>query len=103
MGERFRAPEILFRPEIIGEEYVGVHTCIANSIARADLDLRKTLYSNIILSGGSTMFKGFGDRLLEEVKILAPRDIKIKMSAPPERKFSTWIGGYVNDVILIII
>jgi centractin len=56
--ERFRAPEILFHPEFIGEEYPGVHECLVNSIQRSDLDLRKTLYSNIVLSGGSTLFPG---------------------------------------------
>jgi len=91
-AERFRAPEILFNPQLIGEEYTGVHECLVNSIQRVDLDLRKTLYSNIVLSGGSTLFPGFGDRLLNEVKNLAPKDIKIKISAPPERKYSTWMG-----------
>ena len=38
---------------------------------------------------------GFGDRLLNEVRRLAPRDVKIRISAPPERKYSTWIGGCV--------
>jgi len=93
--ERFRAPEVLFHPELIGEEYAGIHECLVNSIQRADLDLRKTLYSNIVLAGGSTLFPGFGDRLLNEVKHLAPKDIKIKISAPPERKYSTWMGGSI--------
>lgn len=44
------------------------------------MDLRRTLFSNIVLSGGSTLFKGFGDRLLSEVKKLAPKDIKIRVS-----------------------
>eukprot|EP01118_Nematostelium_gracile_P017648 TRINITY_DN7612_c0_g1_i1.p1 TRINITY_DN7612_c0_g1~~TRINITY_DN7612_c0_g1_i1.p1 ORF type:complete len:382 (+),score=106.49 TRINITY_DN7612_c0_g1_i1:76-1221(+) len=91
--ERFRAPEILFHPELIGEEYPGIHECLVNAIQRSDLDLRKTLYGNIVLSGGSTLFPGFGDRLLNEVKHLAPKDIRIKISAPIERKFSTWVGG----------
>lgn len=94
-AERFRAPEILFHPEIVGEEYSGVQECLVNSIQRTDLDLRTTLYSNIVLAGGSTLFPGFGDRLLNEVKHLAPKDIKIKISAPPERKYSTWMGGSI--------
>jgi len=93
--ERFRAPEVLFHPELIGEEYAGTHECLVNSIQRTDLDLRKTLYGNIVLAGGSTLFPGFGDRLLNEVKHLAPKDIKIKISAPPERKYSTWMGGSI--------
>lgn len=93
--ERFRAPEILFHPDLIGEEYPGVHEAISTSIKRTDMDLRKTLYSNIVLSGGSSLFPGFGDRLLSEIKRLAPKDMKIRISAPPERKYSTWIGGSI--------
>jgi len=94
-AERFRAPEILFNPEIIGQEYAGVHQVVVDSINRVDLDLRKSLFSNIVLSGGSTLCKGFGDRLLNEVKKLALKDVKIKIYAPPERKYSTWIGGSI--------
>ncbi|KAI8878939.1 actin-related protein [Backusella circina FSU 941] len=94
-AERFRAPEILFQPEYIGEEYPGIHQVIVDCISRADLDLRKSLYSNIVLSGGSTLCKGFGERLLSEIKRLALKDIKIKIYAPPERKYSTWIGGSI--------
>lgn len=66
-----------------------------DSINRTDLDLRKDLYSNIVLSGGSTLTKGFGDRLLYEVQKLAVKDMRIKIFAPPERKYSTWIGGSI--------
>ena len=59
------------------------------------MDLRKDLYANIILSGGSTLTKGFGDRLLNEVKLGAVKDMRIKIYAPPERKYSTWIGGSI--------
>ncbi|KAK4138816.1 Actin2-like protein [Trichocladium antarcticum] len=94
-AERFRAPEILFDPEIIGLEYPGVHQIVVDSINRTDLDLRKDLYSNIVLSGGSTLTKGFGDRLLSEVQRVAVKDMRIKIFAPPERKYSTWIGGSI--------
>lgn len=93
--ERFLAPEILFNPELVGQEYPGVHQVIVDSINRTDLDLRKSLFSNIVLSGGSTLCTGFGDRLLNEVKKLAVKDVKLKIYAPPERKYSTWIGGSI--------
>jgi len=95
--EAFRAPEILFRPELIGSESKGIHDCLVKSIMRADLDLRKVLFSQMVLSGGSTLFPGFGDRLLNEVRKhpLAPRDTKIRIAAPPERLYSTWIGGSI--------
>ncbi|OBT50358.1 actin-like protein [Pseudogymnoascus sp. 24MN13] len=94
-AERFRAPEILFNPEIIGLEYPGVHQIVVDSINRTDLDLRKSLFGNIVLSGGTTMTKGFGDRLLHEPQRLAVKDMRIKIFAPPERKYSTWIGGSI--------
>jgi centractin len=94
-AERFRAPEILFDPEIIGLEYPGVQQIVVDAISRTDLDLRRDLYMNIVLSGGSTMIKGFGDRLLHELQRLAVKDMRIKIFAPPERKYSTWIGGSI--------
>ncbi|KAJ1752619.1 centractin- actin- protein of the dynactin complex [Coemansia sp. RSA 1807] len=93
--ERFRAPEILFQPDIIGLEYPGIHQIVADSISRADIDLRRSLYANIVLSGGTTLTRGFGDRLLAELRKEAVKDCKIKISAPPERKYSTWIGGSI--------
>ena len=84
-----------FRPDLIGEEYEGLHEVLVYSIQKSDMDLRKVLFQNIVLSGGSTLFKGFGDRLLSEVKKLAPKDIKIRISAPQERLYSTWIGGSI--------
>jgi|EP01046_Picozoa_sp_COSAG06_P039465 centractin len=94
--EVFEAPEVLFNPELIGLEYTGVAATLVNCIQKSDLDVRKTLYQNVVLSGGSTMFRGFGARLLDEVKSLAPpQDLKIKIQAPPERKISTWLGGSI--------
>jgi centractin len=94
-SERFRAPEILFQPHLIGFESSPVHQLVIDSISRVDLDLRKALYSNIVLSGGVTLTRGFGDRLLSEIQRSAFKDTKIKIYAPPERKYSTWIGGSI--------
>lgn len=57
-AERFRAPEILFNPEIIGSEYPGLDQQVISSLGLVDMDLRKPLYANIVLSGGSTLTKG---------------------------------------------
>ncbi|KXN68310.1 actin-2 [Conidiobolus coronatus NRRL 28638] len=93
--ERYRAPELLFHPELCGYEYSSLPQLLTNSIAKTDIDLRPHLYQNIVIAGGSTLFKGFGDRLLQETRKLASRDTKIKIIAPPERKYSTWIGGSI--------
>lgn len=72
-----------------------MHQIVQDAIARTDLDLRKSLYLNIVLSGGSTLCKNFPDRLMREIKRLAVEDMKIRISAPAERKYTTWIGGSI--------
>lgn len=57
-SERFRAPELLFDPEIIGQEHAGVPQVVLDSVNRVDMDLRKNLLSNVVLSGGSTLCRG---------------------------------------------
>lgn len=94
-SSKFKAPEILFNPELIGSEELGVHDLLFNSIRKSDLDLRKTLYNNIVLSGGSTLVRGLGDRLLSELRRPSPKDTKIRISAPQERLYATWIGGSI--------
>lgn len=74
---------------------MGVQDIVSDGIQKVDMDLRKALYENIVLSGGTTLTRGFGDRLLQEMKKLSPRDAKLKIYAPPERKYSTWIGGSI--------
>lgn len=94
-NERFRCPEVLFQPSMIGMEGDGIHATCYNSIMRCDLDIRKELYSNVVLSGGTTMFNGIAERVSKELTELAPTSAKIKVVAPPERKYSVWIGGSI--------
>ncbi|CAM9757154.1 unnamed protein product [Heterosigma akashiwo] len=94
-NERFRCPEVLFQPSLIGKEASGIHDCTFQTIMKCDIDIRKDLYSNIVLSGGTSMFPGIADRLAKEITALAPSTMKIKVVAPPERKYSVWIGGSI--------
>ena len=94
-AERFRCPEVLFQPSLIGMEASGIHETTYNSIMKCDVDIRKDLYGNIVLSGGTTMFPGIADRMSKEITALAPSSMKIKVVAPPERKYSVWIGGSI--------
>ena len=66
-----------------------------NSIMKCDVDIRKDLYNNIVCSGGTTMYEGVAERLQKEIKALAPDSMTIKIIAPPERKYSVWIGGSI--------
>jgi actin-related protein len=94
-NERFRCPEVLFQPSLIGQESEGIHKLGYDSIMKCDVDIRKDLYSNTVLSGGSTMFTGIAERIHKEITHLAPSSIKVKVVAPPERKYSVWIGGSI--------
>jgi len=94
-SERFRCPEALFDPALIGVEDQGVHHLTFNSIMKCDIDIRKDLYGNIVLSGGSTMFPQIAERMQKEIVALAPPSMTIKIVAPPERKYSVWIGGSI--------
>jgi len=94
-NERFRCPEVLFQPSFIGKEASGIHDCTFQTIMKCDVDIRKDLYANIVLSGGTTMYPGVGERMTKELTALAPSTMKIKVVAPPERKYSVWIGGSI--------
>merc|ERR1712036_91277 len=94
-NERFRCPEALFQPSFLGMENAGVHETTYNSVMKCDVDIRKDLYCNTVLSGGTTMYAGIADRMQKEMTSLAPSTMKIKIIAPPERKYSVWIGGSI--------
>jgi len=94
-AERFRCAEVLFQPNLIGKESDGIHKLTYNSIMKCDIDIRRDLYTNLVLSGGSTMFPGLDVRLTKEMTALAPATVKVKVVAPPERKYSVWIGGSI--------
>lgn len=67
--ERFLAPEIFFNPEIASSDFLTpLPTVVDQTIQACPIDVRKGLYNNIVLSGGSTMFKDFGRRLQRDLK-----------------------------------
>jgi actin-related protein len=94
-AERFRCPETMFQPAFIGVESEGIHKLAFTSIMKCDVDIRKDLYNNVVMSGGSTMFPNVAERMQQEIKALAPDSMTIKIIAPPERKYSVWIGGSI--------
>merc|ERR1712222_304445 len=94
-SERFRCPEVLFQPSLVGKEASGIHEATFRSIMQCDIDVRKALYANVVLSGGTSLFQGIGERMTKELSALVPPTMKIKVIAPPERKYSVWIGGSI--------
>ena len=94
-NERFRCVEAMFQPSFIGMESAGVHELLYSSVMKCDIDIRKDMYLNVVLSGGSTMFPGLADRMKSELDNMVPSSMKVKVYAPPERKYSVWIGGSI--------
>lgn len=94
-SERFRCPEVLFQPALLGKETPGIHENLHKTIMNCDIDLRKDLFNNIVLSGGSTMFPGINERITQEVEKLVADSIPVRVISPPERKYSVWIGGSI--------
>ncbi|KAH0477530.1 MAG: hypothetical protein KVP17_003496 [Porospora cf. gigantea B] len=92
--ERFVCPEGLFQPGFLGNEAKGIHVVTVNSIMKCDMCSRGEL-SAIVLSGGSTMYEGIGERMTKDFTALAPSPRSVKVVAPPERIFSVWIGGSI--------
>lgn len=60
-------------------ESAGIHETTYNSIMKCDIDIRKDLYANNVLSGGTTMYPGIADRMQKEITALAPSTMKIKV------------------------
>ncbi|EFC37910.1 hypothetical protein NAEGRDRAFT_44817 [Naegleria gruberi] len=89
--ERFKCTEELFNPNL--DSHSGIHEQVFNSIRKCDMDVRKDMFSNIILAGGTTMFTGLSERVEKELSALAPSNVKINVEAPPFRKYSVWLGG----------
>ena len=95
-NQRFRAPEALFKPEFLGMEAgQGIHEKLFDSISACDIDIKKKLYENIVISGGTTMYPGIADRLHKEISSMVPTTVRVKVHSPPERKYSVWIGGSI--------
>jgi actin-related protein len=94
-NERFRCAEELFTPSYFGKDAKGIHELVFDSIIKCDIDTRKDFYGNIIVAGGSTKFDGLADRMAKEIINLAPKTVKVKVIAPPERGVSAWIGGSI--------
>eukprot|EP01084_Bolivina_argentea_P196454 336743_1 len=94
-AERFRCAEVLFQPNFVGRESEGIDKLAYESIMKCDVDISKDLYGNVVMSGGTTMYNGIPERVQKEIKNLAPDSMTIKIIAPPERKYSVWIGGSI--------
>mmetsp|Transcript_97813 Transcript_97813/g.273832 ORF Transcript_97813/g.273832 Transcript_97813/m.273832 type:complete len:411 (+) Transcript_97813:138-1370(+) len=99
--ERWQTPEALFDPSLVGFETgtLGVAGMVWNSISRCDIDVRRKLLNTVVLSGGSTMFPGFTERLSDELRKFAPpasyRDVRVVADTKKPRDQTVWRGAQV--------
>lgn len=70
---------MLFTPSLVGMEAQGIDDTAFNSIMKCDVDIRKDLYGNVVLSGGTTMFPGIADRMYKEITAHAPSSMKVRL------------------------
>merc|ERR1711862_348018 len=108
--ERFLGPEIFFNPEIFSSDFLTpLPKVVDETIQSCPIDTRRGLYKNIVLSGGSTMFKDFGKRLQRDIKRAVDYRIKrseelsqgrikskavdVKVISHHMQRFAVWFGG----------
>jgi len=108
--ERFLGPEIFFNPEIFSSDFLTPLPKVTDdTIQTCPIDVRRGLYKNIVLSGGSTMFKDFGKRLQRDIKRFVDNRVKVseelsggKIKAVPlevnvishhMQRYAVWFGG----------
>eukprot|EP01124_Arcella_intermedia_P029572 TRINITY_DN6290_c1_g1_i2.p3 TRINITY_DN6290_c1_g1~~TRINITY_DN6290_c1_g1_i2.p3 ORF type:complete len:143 (-),score=42.28 TRINITY_DN6290_c1_g1_i2:216-644(-) len=91
--ERFRCTEPLFQPSLVGLEGGGVHECAYDAVMRCDVDVRRELYGNVVVVGGSAGIEGLGERLRRELMMLPPSPPAVRVVVGPEGRNSCWVGG----------
>ena len=94
-NERIRIPEVLFNPMMYGKEMMGIHTAAYKAVTDCDIDTRRAMLHNVILSGGNSMFPGMKERLEKELRALAPPKLDVKVIANPERRWVVFIGASI--------
>lgn len=91
--DRFIIGEALFQPSIVAVDEPGIHKMAYSAITNCYKDIQNDLFSNIVLSGGSTLFPGFVERFTKEMKALAPFGVEVNVHAPSNRRHSAWVGA----------
>ena len=97
--ERILASEILFNPELIGKEYLGLSDIIFSSINKAEIQLRPKAFENIVLSGGNVLMRGLEDKMKEDIINKCNKIVKVNVSTVKEPQISCWVGGNIISSI----
>ncbi|KAL2645509.1 hypothetical protein R1flu_013096 [Riccia fluitans] len=92
-NERFLVPEMLFHPADLGMNEAGLAECIVRAIKTCHPSLYPILYSNVLLTGGSTLFHGFKERLETELRPLVPDEFEVSVQSVDNPLLAAWKGG----------
>ncbi|CAA3001064.1 actin-related 6 [Olea europaea subsp. europaea] len=92
-NERFLVPEMIFRPADLGMNQAGLAECIVRSVNSCHPHLHPVLYESIILTGGSTLFPRFAERLERELRPLVPDEYQVKITTQEDPILGVWRGG----------
>ncbi|PIN09989.1 Actin-related protein - Arp6p [Handroanthus impetiginosus] len=93
-NERFLVPEMIFRPADLGMNQAGLAECIVRAINSCHPHLHPVLYESIILTGGSTLFPRFAQRLERELRPLVPDEYQVKITTQEDSPIlGVWRGG----------
>ena len=90
---RMQVPELIFKPDLNGKSCNSIQQLAWTSVSNSDVDVRRDLLKNVIMSGGTTMYEGISDRLKTEITNLAPDGSEIRIVASPDRKYAVWKGA----------
>ncbi|RNA45101.1 actin [Brachionus plicatilis] len=93
--ERFLVPEALFDPSSIGFLLPGIHQVCLKATKKCETNIQKSLFENIVVTGGTTLLPGFTERFQKEMKKIAPWRTSVKVTLHPKPKYSAWLGGSI--------
>lgn len=71
------------------------HRMVLDTVKKVPIDHVRAMYANVVLSGGTTLIKGFKNRLLAELKAKLPSNVEIVIKEPLNRHLSAWVGASV--------
>ncbi len=100
-NERFRCPEVLFRPSLLGRPGPGLHESVYRSITKCDQECHAAMFAKIVLAGGSTLFVGMAARLVKEVAALTAGTAleacgrRTQVAPSSDRRTASWRGGSI--------
>ncbi|OIT34786.1 actin-related protein 6 [Nicotiana attenuata] len=92
-NERFLVPEMMFRPADLGLNQAGLAECIVRAISSCHSHLQPLLYESIILTGGTTLFPHFAQRLEMDLRPLVPYKYRLKITTQEDPILGVWRGG----------